>query len=66
MSEFGRGGRLRKRATSQKLLIIRQAVEIINAHKIYSVSCCMKNEDYKMVFSDELKEHHSQYKLCFT
>jgi hypothetical protein len=65
MKEFGRGGRLRDRSKNERAAIVRRAIEIINAQKVYSLSCCLGNSDYRSVFSDTTKRDHSQYELCF-
>jgi hypothetical protein len=65
MKEFSKEGRFGNRTVSERKGVFSRAVDIINEYKIYSLSCCLPNDIYNDVMSDEAKKYHSQYQLCF-
>jgi hypothetical protein len=66
MKEFGRPhGRFASISDSARRALFSEAVNLINQHKVGSLSCSISNADYHQHFSKEAREKFNVYGMCF-
>jgi hypothetical protein len=65
MKDFGRHGRFADMKDDKQLKIFNRVAELIEYHKIYSMSASLEHKDYLDSFSVETRQNHSAYELCF-
>jgi hypothetical protein len=65
MKEFGPHGRLGKISKCCRRKLFLEVAELINSHKIASISACVTNSAYEAVMIPEAKDVFSVYGMCF-
>jgi hypothetical protein len=65
MKDFGKHGRFASLSAVERNRIFGRATQIIADHRIYSLSATLEHGDYLAAFSNETRDTHSVYELCF-